>query len=210
MTENSKPYIITITNSALGTQPVRLFGMNKNLLLPNFGNSAVGIQIFGPGGTYLSYGQLLSQSGAQPFEISQWKMSASQDPPLSVFPPVIQLPILDMAMNTMKVNYFDANRRKCIDPQDINQDSYQLQLNQVVFYNKIKVDGNTEILFDMQGAAIDPFWGLVIARLVLKIYPQRIIVPSRKLIALPEMTMLSVPKITGVNSISTNNQNIAA
>ncbi len=169
----SKPYILFIQNTSGVLQDAVVFGKNRNYLLPNFGNPP-GIVITTPSG--VTYSQLLAQSGENPFDIGQWKITSTAGSAQ-----------LD---NEVLVEYYDANRRLCKDPVDINKDAYQFDPNQVVFWYPVKVDGNTVFTYTVLPETIVTF----------KLYPNTVIVPSRPIIGGTANKPLATPKISALNT----------
>ncbi len=173
----SKPYILFITNSGASPLDAVIFGQSRNYLLTNFG-SPPGIAITTPSG--VTYPQLLMQSASNPFDIGQWKITSTSGSAQ-----------LD---NEVLVTYFDANRRACSDPVDINKDAYQFDPNQVVFWYPVKIDGNTQLNYTV----------LAGTTVTMKLYPNTVIVPSRPIIGGSTDKSLVTPKISGLNSVNVN------
>ncbi len=180
----SVPYIIFITNTIVGPPTdVVLFGQSRNYLLPNLGNP-IGITVSMSSG--ISYEQMLVQSSSQPFDIGQWKISSTNTAQLD---------------NEVLVEYFDANRRACNDPIDVNKDPYQFAQDQVVYWYPVKIDGNTQLRFSMLSAAVLPNPPFILpTTVVLKLYPSQIIIPSRPLTGGSQIKNLAIPKISGLNA----------
>lgn len=176
--EAGENYTIIINNFHFNpsfNDNVVLFGANKNLLLPNWGNG-VNITITSTGG--VTYPQLLQQSFGQPFDIAQWKIIVQAVTPADVTAQLGQ---------PITAHYFDANRRDATDPIDINKDIFQFQQDAVVFWYPVKIDGNTELRIHVPN----------LTYVMIKLYPSSIAIPSRLLLEKDEHKRVKVRKING-------------
>ena len=128
------PYQLVITNTTAGALNAVLFGKNIYLLSTNFG-SAVGLTVT-PSQSNVSYLQLLSQSGDQPFETSLIRIQTTTNTQLT---------------QIVNITSTDANGQQCTIPL-ITQSYFsanQFQSTILDIPYSLKIDGNTYLTYSV-------------------------------------------------------------